>query len=99
MSKTTPRNHFAPSPMEVEELACKITGLDYDEIDADETQIEEALLERFGCDLPQFADMMSRLVPLIDVGSSPLTKERYKGFADTEKQIWLLKMKIEKQKL
>ena len=37
--------------LDVEELACHITGLDYDEIDADTTTIEEKLYEEFGCDV------------------------------------------------
>jgi hypothetical protein len=77
---------------DVEELACHITGLDYDEIDADTTTIEEKLYEEFGCDLEQFTDIIQRLLPMIDIGVSPLTKKRYKGFSDTEKGIWFVKM-------
>jgi len=81
-------------PFEIEELACKITGLDYDEIDADERQIEEALIDQFGCDFNQFCLMISRLIPLIDIADSGLTGKRYKGFADIENGIWLTKIEI-----
>lgn len=80
--------------LEVEELACKITGLDYDEIDADTQIIEEKLYEEFEIDLENFANIISRLLPLIDVGESPLTQKVYKGFSDVEKQMWLVKTEV-----
>jgi hypothetical protein len=78
---------------EVEELACKILGLDYDEIDAGESIIEEEMVEQLNIDLELFQDIIERLIPLIEVGQSPLTNEVYKGFADTENSMWLLKIK------
>jgi len=82
------------SQYDVEELACKITGLNYDEIDADEVVIEDKLIDEFGCGLDQFADIISRLMLLIDVGESPLTQKRYKGFSDAENKMWFVKMEI-----
>ena len=78
---------------EVEELACKILGIDYDEIDADVTIIEEEMMEQLDIDLEIFQDIIERLIPLVEVGQSPLTNELYKGFADTENSMWLLKIK------
>lgn len=80
---------------DIEELACKITGLDYEEIDADTSVIQEKLYEEFEIDLDNFAKIIARLLPLIDVGESPLTEKMYKGFADNEKQCWLVKMEID----
>lgn len=82
-------------PFDIEELACKITGLDYDEIDADSATIQDEIYERFGCDLDQFTEIIAHLLPLIDVGESPLTKKRYKGFSDIENGVWITKMEIE----
>ncbi len=82
------------SSLDIEELACHITDLDYDEIDADTSVINEKLYEEFGCDLDQFTHIIQRLLPMIDVGASPLTKKRYKGFADAEKGMWLVKMDV-----
>lgn len=52
--------------IDVEELACKVTGLDYDEIDADTEIIEDELLEVYGIDLSGFTDLISILLPMID---------------------------------
>lgn len=82
------------STLDTEELACYITGIDYDEIDADEEVIDEKLQEEFGCDLQQFTNIIQRLLPMIDVGSSPLTQNRYKGFSDTEKKMWFVKIEV-----
>jgi len=82
------------STLDTEELACYITGIDYDEIDADEEVIDEKLQEEFGCDLQQFTNIIQRLLPMIDVGSSPLTQNRYKGFSDPEKKMWFVKIEV-----
>ncbi|MDT9499157.1 hypothetical protein [Capnocytophaga canimorsus] len=79
---------------DIEQLACKITGLDYDEIDADTSVIEDKLYEEFEIDLDNFAEIIARLLPLIDVGESPLTKKVYKGFADNENRCWLVKTEV-----
>lgn len=81
--------------LEVEELACKIIGLDYDEIDADTDIINNKLYEELNLDLDDFTELIRRLLPLIDVGSSPLTQKRYKGFSDVEKQMWLVKTEVQ----
>jgi hypothetical protein len=82
------------SSIDVEELACHILEVDYDEIDADTSVINEKLYEEFGCDLDQFTHIIQRLLPMVDVGASPLTKKSYKGFSDTEKGMWFVKMEI-----
>lgn len=82
------------SMLDLEELACKITGLDYDEIDGDTSTIEDKLYEEFEIDLEGFQELISRLMPLIDVGTSPLTGQRFKGFSDIENKCWLAKMAI-----
>lgn len=79
-------------PFEIEVLACKITNLDYDEIDADNAIIDEALMDKFGCCFDQFCDIINRLAPLIAVSKSELTEKTYKGFADIENGIWLSKI-------
>jgi hypothetical protein len=79
-------------PFNTEELACYIAGLDYDEIDADTAIIDDKMIELFGIDLDNFHRIICRLLPMIDVGNSPLSGTRYKGFAVD--QSWLVKMEI-----
>jgi len=81
-------------PFDIEELACKILGLDYDEIDADTQVVEEKLSEELCIDLDIFQDIVNRLLPLIDVGSSELTGTRFKGFSDVENKTWLVKTEV-----
>lgn len=79
-------------------MACAICGLDYDEIDADTFQIEMALQEKFNIpELEDFAELINHLIPLIDVGSSPITKRNYKGFSN-QKGVWFCKVDVETNK-
>lgn len=86
--------------LDTEELAAHILGLDPDEVDANE--IEEALEEQIfhmddGC-TGAFQTIVERLLPLIDIGESPMTKDVFKGFSKDEgngRKLWLVKEKIE----
>lgn len=60
----------------------------------DEEEWEQAIQDRYGIDYVGFSHLISDLMPLIDVGESPLTKKLYKGFADSERQIWLEKIEV-----
>lgn len=80
--------------LDVEKLACKLTDLDYDEIDADTATIDESLMNNFGIDLDNFTELISLLLPMIDYGKSPLTNKMYKGFADAENKVWLIKIEV-----
>ncbi len=79
------------NPIDIEELACKILGLDYDEIDGDTEVIEDKILEELSIDLDYFQEIVNRLLPLIDVGTGGITETKYKGFADVKNKIWLVK--------
>lgn len=80
------------SSLDVDELACKILGLDYDEIDADPFIIEKELYEQLNIDLEIFTKLLQRLVPLVEKAKSELSGEIFKGFADIENRFWLLKI-------
>lgn len=79
---------------EIEELAAHICELDYDNVDY--SDIEEKLYEKFNIDFDSFQTLMETLVPMIDVGSSPLTGTRYKGFSKIENNYgcWILRVEI-----
>lgn len=78
----------------IEELACKITGLDYDEIDADSQLIDEKLMDELGVDIQQFQGIIERLLPLVQIAHSGMTEKTYKGFADIENGLWLVKTEV-----
>lgn len=48
-------------------------------------------IEEFEIDLDNFASIISRLLPLVDVGESPFTGKVYKGFADVDNKVWLVR--------
>lgn len=74
----------------LEELACHILNLDYDQIDADTDLIEEKMQEEFGVDLSGFRKIVGRLIPLIDIGET-IPGHKFKGFADQKNKIWIVK--------
>lgn len=76
----------------IEELACVVTGLDYDEIDADHDIIEEKLSQEFDISFESFHELIERLLPLIEVQKSDLTKTLYKGFG--KDGLWLVKTEV-----
>ncbi|MDM1378186.1 hypothetical protein [Myroides marinus] len=69
-------------PHAIEELACKLIGIDYEEIGVDTSLIEEELDEKFDVDLDELKVLIDHLIPLIQIGRSPLTDILYKGFGD-----------------
>jgi coenzyme F420-reducing hydrogenase gamma subunit len=80
-------------PFEIEVLACAILGLDYEAIDADTERIEGKIYDELGVDLEAFKEIVDRLVPLIDVGSSAMTGDTFKGFSNQNGE-WFAKIKI-----
>ena len=87
-------NNMKLDQFEIEELAAHICGLDYDNVEY--SDIEESLYEKFNIDFDSFQNLMYALVPMIDVGTSPLTGTRYKGFSKVEKNhgCWLLRVEV-----
>ena len=80
--------------LEIDVLACKILGLVFDDIDADTDVINEKMDEEFFIDLDVFQNIVDRLLPLIDVGTSELTNTKFKGFADVNNKCWLVKTEV-----
>lgn len=70
--------------IDIEEVACAVLGLeyeDYEEADDCTEQIENILIEEMNIDLDTLEQIISKLLPTIDVGKSPLTGNLYKGFS------------------
>ncbi len=91
---------FKADDIQIEELAAFLLGRDLDSFADDIGEYEENLWEefydRFDVEQNAFLRLIEALVPLIEVGKSPLTEKIYKGFANTEKKFWLVKIEVEK---
>ncbi len=89
---------FVADVYEVEELACHLLGLNYD--DVDNSDISDALFEKYEISFDQFHNLITALLPLIDVGTSPLSNTRYKGFSKVEGGVgmWLVRTEVDKHK-
>lgn len=74
---------------EAEQLAAKICGLDED---CDSDQVEQALYDKYEISFEKFNELIEDLAPLCEVGVSPLTDQKYRGFADVEQQCWIVKV-------
>jgi hypothetical protein len=73
---------------DIEQLVIFILGLDEE---SDTWDIDHALYEEFECTLESFGKIIQHLLPLCDVGKSPLAKKKYRGFSDREASCWLIK--------
>lgn len=90
--------------IDIEEVACTVLRLeyeDYEEADDCTEQIENILIEEMNIDLDTLEQIISKLLPTIDVGKSPLTGNMYKGFSrefikgSCKVRKWIAKMQID----
>lgn len=77
----------------IEDLIATICKVD---VDAEWDNLEEILWDEFEIDLGNFERLVNKLLPLCEVGQSPLTGIKSRGFADTKEQCWI--MRIEEPK-
>jgi len=71
--------------------------IDYDEmwyhlLGDDVDDIEQAVYDKFDLDLTTVESLLDKIIPLVDVGRSPLTGTLYKGIAHNG--MWLAKCKV-----
>lgn len=81
---------------DVMDLACEITGLNVKKVNNNFSLVEDTLLDELNIDFDSFHEIVNRLLPLIDVGESPLTKKRFKGFSKIEDGMgcWIVRTEI-----
>ncbi|WP_315507002.1 hypothetical protein [Capnocytophaga leadbetteri] len=81
---------------EVAELACEITGTDIETVYGDFDVLEDSLYEKLNIDFDSFHEIVNRLLPLVDVGKSPLSGKFFKGFSKIEgsRGCWIVKVEI-----
>lgn len=75
--------------MDIYELAIHLCELPDD---AEDDQIDQALYDKFEMNQDQLRKLVEVLMPLCEVGTSPLTGQRYRGFATEDR--WLAKQDI-----
>lgn len=80
---------MAISNYDSEELAAKVLGFG-EEYDPDE--VEQKLFDVYEISMDSFHKLISDLAPMCEVGQSPLTNERSRGFADVENQCWIARV-------
>lgn len=78
---------------EINDLLIHILGLHED---ADDDEIEQALCDKWEISSETAFELINVLLPLCDVGQSPITGEYFKGFSkwvnkETGTKTWLLK--------
>lgn len=79
--------------LEALELAAHLLGISEDADDLDE-QVEEKIYEKYAIEFHNFRVLAHDLLPLCDVGQSPITKEFFRGFSIREEKHgrWLAKV-------
>jgi len=84
------------NPIDIMLLACEILDLDFNKYGDNLEIIEDALIDELNLDFDAFQEIVSRLLPLIDVGENPLNKIKFKGFSKIENGtgFWLIKTVI-----
>ena len=78
----------------IEELAAYILGVDADDNWED---LDELLYDEFQTDLHHLELIVDKLMPMIAVGGSEITGNLYKGFADIENKMFIMKMDYESE--
>ena len=79
--------------LEALELAAHLLGIDEDADDLDE-QVEQKMYDKYQIEFYMFRVLASDLLPLCDLGQSPITKQLFRGFSIREEKHgrWLAKV-------
>ena len=78
----------------IEELIAKVCGVDVDE---NFDNLDEILWDKFEIDYSNFERLVNKLLPLCEVGQSPLTGIKSRGFADTKDHCWIMRIEVSEQ--
>ncbi|WP_396957697.1 hypothetical protein [Nitrosomonas sp.] len=93
---------FKADALHIEALAAFLLEVNLEDLAGDDGEYEFKLwnlfYNRYGVEVSDFAKLINALVPLIEIGKSPLTGRFYKGFADGDKRLLLVKMEIGDEK-
>ena len=82
-------------PIDLEEVMVYMTGK-REEYEADNNfDIHQEFLGKYEITSEQLENILSIILPMVDIGVSPITNERYLFLADKEKGDALLKISLE----
>jgi hypothetical protein len=84
---------------DAEELACAMLGLDYDELvnDGRESEIEDAIYEKFEISMTQFCDIVEALLPFTPLVQGGLTNTLYHAFVDVKENRAIVKKEYKEE--
>lgn len=82
---------------EVQELACAILGISYDDLvdEGRESEIEEKLYEKFEISMEQFFNIVEALLPFTPIVQAALTGNKYHAFVNDKECLMYVKQKVE----
>lgn len=81
---------------DAQELACAILGMDYDELvdEGRDSEIEDALYEKFEIDMEQFCDIVKALLPFTPKVKAGLSGDVYHAFVNEKEGVMIVKQKV-----
>ena len=82
-------------PIDLEELMVYMTEKREEYEANDNFDIHQEFFDKYEITSEQLENILSIILPMVDVGSSPLTNEKYLFLADKEKNEALLKISLE----
>jgi hypothetical protein len=82
-------------PIDLEEVMVYMTEKREEYESDDNFDIHQEFLDKYEITSEQLENILSIILPMVDVGSSPLTSEKYLFLADKEKGQALLKISLE----
>jgi len=74
---------------DAEELAAKLLGFSED---YEPDEVEQKLWDVYEISMDSFHRLISDLAPMCEVGQSPITGEKFRGFADVASQCWIARV-------
>ena len=77
------------SDYDAEELAAKLLGFGED---YEPDEVEQKLFDVYEISMDSFHRLISDLAPMCEVGQSPITGEKFRGFADVASQCWIARV-------
>lgn len=84
---------------EVQELACAILGISYDNLvdEGRESEIEEILYEKFEISMEQFSNIVEALLPFTPIVEAGISGNKYHAFVNEKECLMIVKQKVEEE--